>query len=105
MARARLMTSGLYIIVWNGPDSGALRAAWNSSAAFFWSASYCAGGMSGRRDCAPAGPARRRALASAMAVRRNMAGSSEGRQAVRAPRLAFLPAAGDDCMIRLNDDR
>ena len=74
MARARLMTSGLYIIVWNGPDSETLRAAWNSSAAFFCSASYCAGGILGRRCCAPAGPARKRVLAIRIVARRNMGG-------------------------------
>src|SRR5947209_11935225 len=52
-----LMTSGLCIIGSNGPNTGTLRAARNSSAAFFCSGVYCSGAMVGRRCCANAGPA------------------------------------------------
>src|SRR5471032_3131783 len=104
MARARLMTSGLYIIVWNGPDSGALRATWNSSAAFLvgvvlrgrdvGKARLCAGrtdeedGAGKREDCEA-----------------EHGGLLPEATAVREPRLAFLLAAGDGCMVRPNDER
>src|SRR4051794_2247147 len=50
-----LMTCGLCIIGSNGPKTGTLRAARNSSAAFFCSSVYCSGGIVGSRCCARAG--------------------------------------------------
>src|ERR1022692_933687 len=49
MARAWLMTCGLYISGSNGPNTGTLRAARNSSAAFFCSSVYLPGAIVGRR--------------------------------------------------------
>src|SRR4051812_42947268 len=54
MARARLITGGLYIMGSKGPCTAVLRAARKSAAACFCAASYCAGGMVGRRSWAAA---------------------------------------------------
>src|SRR5262245_1312880 len=59
-----LITSGLCIIGSNGPKTGTLRAARNSSAAFFCSAVYCSGAIVGRRCWASAGPATSNAQAT-----------------------------------------
>src|SRR5260370_27810344 len=50
MARARSMTSGLRNSGTKGPKTGTLRAARNSSAAFFCSGVILSGGMGGMRS-------------------------------------------------------
>src|SRR5689334_16099475 len=59
MARARSITSGLRSRGINGPNTGVLRAAKNSAAAFFWSSFIFAAGISGMRSAgiAPNEPA------------------------------------------------
>ncbi len=66
--------AAVYIIGSNGPNTGTLRAARNSSAAFFCSAVYCSGAIVGRRCCDNAGPAKSRTPANNAqdAAKRNM---------------------------------
>src|SRR5204863_1200623 len=66
------MSSGLRISTENGPKIGSLRAARNSSAAFFCASSYFSGASGGIRSCARAAVSTDRPSISAPAPNRKV---------------------------------